>query len=53
MDVHEVTERLEYALMRSVEGLTTVVVHAEPVSHPEPLSHDKPHSPHKNGPTAA
>jgi len=34
-DVHEVTEKIEYTLMRNVAGLTTVVVHAEPLSHPE------------------
>ena len=34
-DVHEVTEKIEYTLMRTVPGLATVVVHAEPVSHPE------------------
>lgn len=34
-DVHEVAEKIEYALLRSVAGLTTVVVHAEPLSHPE------------------
>ncbi len=34
-DVHEVTERIEYGLMKAIAGLTTVVVHAEPLSHPE------------------
>lgn len=34
-DVHEVAEKIEYSLLRSVPGLSNVVVHAEPLSHPE------------------
>ncbi len=35
LDVHEEAEKIEFALLRSVPGVTTVVVHAEPLSHPE------------------
>jgi cation diffusion facilitator family transporter len=34
-DVHDVTERIEHLLMRSVPGIARAVVHAEPASHPD------------------
>ena len=34
-DVHEITERIEFDLMKAIKGVTSVVVHAEPLSHPE------------------
>ena len=34
-EVHDIIETIEYTLMRTVHGLATVVVHAEPASHPE------------------
>jgi cation diffusion facilitator family transporter len=34
-EVHEITERIEYSLIKAIAGLTTCVVHAEPLSHPE------------------
>ena len=34
-EVHEVTERIENYLLRSVPGMARAVVHAEPASHPD------------------
>jgi cation diffusion facilitator family transporter len=34
-DVHDVTERIEHFLLRSVPGMARAVVHAEPASHPD------------------
>ncbi len=34
-EVHDVTERIEHFLLRSVPGMARAVVHAEPASHPD------------------
>ncbi|MDA8229973.1 MAG: cation diffusion facilitator family transporter [Magnetospirillum sp.] len=34
-EVHAATERIEFAILRGVPGMSRVVVHAEPLSHPE------------------